>query len=295
VRKGSKGCAYFFKKQGYVRYDIGSDLVDVGPAPISQFWTRLPAEFHSDIDAAVNWGNGKAYFFKGKRYVRYNVATDHVDVGPAQISEFWKHLPAEFHSKIGAAINWTFAVDLADLLRSAGLVVNEVGDWRRRVRPGVFQPVGIMIHHTGGRNDRQVVVDGRPDLRGPLANLYIDRAGVVHVVSGGLSNHAGSGAQQVLDDVIRDVAPTGTARQRGLRDTAAGNGVFYGFENENRGDGRDDWPEVQLDAMARAAAAICLRHCWHVNRVISHAEWTSRKVDPRGIDMNDFRARVERV
>jgi hypothetical protein len=49
--------AYFFKGAGYVRYNIDTDLVDVGPAPIAQFWTHLPEEFQSDLDAVVNWGD----------------------------------------------------------------------------------------------------------------------------------------------------------------------------------------------------------------------------------------------
>src|SRR5688572_17767251 len=98
------GCAYFFKGAGYLRYNILTDHVDVGPAPVARFWTRLPAEFHRDLDAVVNWGDGHAYFFKGAGYVRYNIATDHVDVGPAPIARFWTRLPAEFHRDLDAVV-----------------------------------------------------------------------------------------------------------------------------------------------------------------------------------------------
>ena len=47
--------AYFFKGAGYLRYNIDTDLVDVGPVEISRFWTHLPEEFQSDLDAVVNW------------------------------------------------------------------------------------------------------------------------------------------------------------------------------------------------------------------------------------------------
>ena len=61
-----------------------------------------------------------------------------------------------------------------------------------------------------------------------------------------------------------------------------GNGLFYGFENENRGDGVDPYPEVRLDAMAMAAAALCRPALLGTNRVIAHKEWTRNKpVDPR--------------
>ncbi|MFI0967915.1 hemopexin repeat-containing protein, partial [Streptomyces sp. NPDC021080] len=81
--------AYFFKADRYVRYNIDDDTVDVGPVEIAKFWTALPAEFQEDLDAAVNWGDGHAYFFKADRYVRYNIDDDTVDVGPVEIAKFW--------------------------------------------------------------------------------------------------------------------------------------------------------------------------------------------------------------
>ncbi|MFG3118938.1 phage tail tip lysozyme [Streptomyces sp. NPDC048197] len=100
------GHAYFFKDDRYLRYDIGSDSVDVGPTEISRFWPALPAEFQSDLDATINWGDGHAYFFKGDRYLRYNIKSDSVDVGPTEVSRFWPALPAEFQSKLDTIINW---------------------------------------------------------------------------------------------------------------------------------------------------------------------------------------------
>ncbi len=99
--------AYFFKSNRYLRYNIDTDLVDVGPIEISTYWTNLPAEFQSDLDAVVNWGDGHAYFFKSNRYVRYNIDTDLVDVGPIEISTYWTNLPAEFQSNLGDVINWS--------------------------------------------------------------------------------------------------------------------------------------------------------------------------------------------
>jgi hypothetical protein len=289
------GKVYFFKGAGYVRYNIATDMVDVGPVAISKFW-NFPTGFQSNIDAAVNWGDGKVYFFKESGYVRYNIATEMVDVGPVAISKFW-NLPAAFQSNMNAAVNWTFPCNLAELMRAAGLQVNEVGDWRKRRRPGTFTPVGIIMHHTGGSGPGTLpdVVKGDANLPGPKANFYVSRAGVISIVSGGRANHAGKGARQVLDEVSRGIVPAGTAHQRRLTDGPVGNGFFYGFENENQGDGIQPWPEVQLDTMARAAAALCKRHGWSENRVISHAEWTARKFDPRGINMNEFRARVARL
>ena len=74
----------------------------------------------------------------------------------------------------------------------------------------------------------------------------------------------------------------------------SGNPFFYGFENENKREPPPPqlWPDVRLDSMARAAAALCQAHGWNENRVIGHKEWTKRKSDPEGFKMADFRVRV---
>ena len=71
-----------------------------------------------------------------------------------------------------------------------------------------------------------------------------------------------------------------------------GNSRFYGFECENLGDGRDPWPEVQLDAVVRATAAVCRQHGWNERSVVGHLEWQPGKVDPRGYTMAWLRERV---
>jgi len=49
---------------------------------------------------------GKAYLFKGSRYVRYDWATDKTDPGyPRSIAAMWPGLPAGFTSDIQAAMN----------------------------------------------------------------------------------------------------------------------------------------------------------------------------------------------
>ena len=96
------GKAYFFSGPNYIRWDIASDMVDVGPAPISRFWKNFP--FAQGVDAAVNWGDGKAYFFRGANYIRWDIASDMVDVGPAPIAKFWKSFP--FAQGVDAAVNW---------------------------------------------------------------------------------------------------------------------------------------------------------------------------------------------
>jgi N-acetylmuramoyl-L-alanine amidase-like protein len=204
-----------------------------------------------------------------------------VTMGDARVRALVPHVTAR-----GPLVDW------AGLMRSVGLRVNETEGWRTRAsqgQGGFFKPIGVMMHHTVSLG-AAALTDIRTNIK---ANFFVDRSGVIHIVAGGRANHAGFGAQRVLDDVARGVAPSGTAAARGLVDRPSGNGHFYGFENENKGDGVQVWPDVQLDTMARAAAALCRRHGWTSQRVIGHAEWTRRKVDPRGVDMNTFRARVQ--
>ena len=61
---------------------------------------------------------------------------------------------------------------------------------------------------------------------------------------------------------------------------------------ENLGDGDDPWPAAQLEAIERAAAAICRHHGWNERSVIGHLEWQPGKVDPRGFTMASMRERI---
>jgi hypothetical protein len=60
--------------------------------------------FSAGIDAVVLWNNGKAYFFRGSEYIRYDVAADRADEGyPRPIAENW---PGVFAEDIDAAVLW---------------------------------------------------------------------------------------------------------------------------------------------------------------------------------------------
>ncbi|MFF3211843.1 N-acetylmuramoyl-L-alanine amidase [Streptomyces sp. NPDC002886] len=179
-------------------------------------------------------------------------------------------------------------------LRGEGLTVVEVGGWRthNRDHKGPWGPVhGVMLHHTvthGTAYTVQLCRDGRPDLPGPLCHGVITKDGRVHLVGRGRANHAGAGDSGVLAAVI--------AEKRLPPDQHAdtdGNRHFYGFECENLGDGEDPWPAAQLDAMARASAALCRAHGWTARSVIGHLEWRPGKIDPKGFTMASMRSRVE--
>jgi peptidyl-Lys metalloendopeptidase len=104
------GKVYFFRGNDYARYDWAADRADPGyPKNIAQNWHNLPAGFTGGFDAAVNGRGpfaGKAYFFKGGRYLRYDWAADRADPGyPADIAANWHNLPAGFTDNFQAMLN----------------------------------------------------------------------------------------------------------------------------------------------------------------------------------------------
>ncbi|MFE4647759.1 peptidoglycan-binding protein [Streptomyces sp. NPDC056707] len=181
-----------------------------------------------------------------------------------------------------------------DALVAEGLTVVQVGDWRTHNRngKGPWGPVhGVMIHHTVTRGTAAtvgIVHDGYSDLPGPLCHGMIAKDGRVHLVGYGRTNHAGLGDDDVLQAVIAE-----KATPEDNEANTDGNRHFYGFECENLGDGKDPWPDVQLEAIEKAAAAICRHHDWGSRSVIGHKEWQPGKVDPRGFEMDAMRERID--
>jgi hypothetical protein len=179
-------------------------------------------------------------------------------------------------------------------LKKEGLRVVEVGSWRthNRNHKGPWGPVhGVVIHHTvtsGSARTVEICRTGYSTLPGPLCHGVITKDGVVHLVGHGRTNHAGMGDGDVLRAVIAEAATLPADNEA----NTDGNRHFYGFECENLGDGRDPWPAAQLDAIERAAAALCRHHGWKAESVIGHLEWQPGKVDPRGFTMASMRARI---
>ncbi|MTE19152.1 N-acetylmuramoyl-L-alanine amidase [Streptomyces sp. TRM43335] len=186
------------------------------------------------------------------------------------------------------------ASTLVAALKKEGLRVVEVGDWRthNRNHKGAWGPVhGVMIHHTvtsGSARTVEICRTGYSSLPGPLCHGVITKDGRVHLVGHGRANHAGLGD----DDVLRAVIAERSSLPPDNETNTDGNRHFYGFECENLGDGRDPWPAAQLDAIERAAAALCRHHGWKAESVIGHLEWQPGKVDPRGFSMNGMRSRI---
>ncbi|WP_406264331.1 peptidoglycan-binding protein [Streptomyces sp. NBC_00191] len=186
------------------------------------------------------------------------------------------------------------ASQLVKVLRDEGLQVVEERSWRthNRNHKGPWGPMhGVMIHHTvteGTQNSVDICYDGYSSLPGPLCHGVIAKDGTVHLVGNGRANHAGLGDDDVLRAVINE-----TALPSDNEANTDGNRYFYGFECVNLGTGSDPWPAVQLEAIEKAAAAICRAHGWTYRSVIGHKEWQPGKVDPRGFTMDSMRARIK--
>ncbi|HJQ32728.1 MAG TPA: N-acetylmuramoyl-L-alanine amidase [Pyrinomonadaceae bacterium] len=170
---------------------------------------------------------------------------------------------------------------LPDVLKIAGLKISEVDGWRDRGRGDVGRIFGVVCHHTAGpRNGNMpslnVLIKGRSDLPGPLAQLGLGRDGTYYIIAAGRANHAGRGVWRGVEN---------------------GNSNFIGIEAENAGV-NDPWPDIQLDAYHRGVAAILKRVGQSSDFCAGHKEYAlphGRKDDPHPIDMNQFRTSVASI
>lgn len=164
---------------------------------------------------------------------------------------------------------------LPQVLRSAGLKVAEQPGWTDRGRGDMGQVRGVICHHTGTKSQDnmptlRILMEGRSDLPGPLAQLGLGRDGTYYVVAAGRANHAGAG------------------QWKGI----SGNSQFIGIEAENSGETDDVWPDVQMDAYRRGTAAMLARIGAAAEMCCGHREYApGRKPDPL-FDMDEFRAKV---
>lgn len=189
--------------------------------------------------------------------------------------------------------------DIVAALVGYGLTVVEHPGWRHRGTAHPFDPFAQLYHHdalTEKVTDARalaIMVEGRPDLTGPLCNGWIDSDARVVLVAYGNANHAGRGEADVLALLKAGQPPLGDARQDPDKDGPVGNPHLWGWECRNAGDGRDVWE--QLAAMETAGAALAEVCGWSPMAIAAHREWTARKPDPAGIDMHRFRADVARI
>jgi peptidoglycan hydrolase-like protein with peptidoglycan-binding domain len=172
------------------------------------------------------------------------------------------------------ALTW-----LPEVLERAGLKVATCPGWENRGRGEMGLVRGVMCHHTaGGRHGNMpsldLLIKGRADLAGPLAQLGLGRDGTFYVIAAGRCNHAGAGS---------------------WKGVTTGNTSFIGIEAENTGRDNDfPWPDVQVRAYQCGVAAILAHLKLDVGCCAGHREYAlpaGRKPDPN-FSMQDFRAGV---
>jgi hypothetical protein len=134
------GKAYFFKADSYVKVDIATSEVEGGTSSlIVDKWAGMEeAGFGEGIDAAINYGDGTVYFFKGESYVPYSIEKDAVDGTVGSITGWG--LPEGFGTDLDAVFNWGAATlyfvkgdryAIYDIeAASAGSASSLAGDWR---------------------------------------------------------------------------------------------------------------------------------------------------------------------
>ncbi len=173
------------------------------------------------------------------------------------------------------------ASQLLTKLQDAGLHVVEEPKWRTRGFKWAVggKPEGLMEHHTGPPEPYPIKKLYGPPFYWIKANMATHPDGTVYLIAYGACNYSsGYGMKSVLvDNVRKSIAPTHNATKRGLK---GGNRHFWNIENSHPGDG-SPMPPVQLDAIVLATQIVLDHFDLDVEQVISHASWTSRKVDPR--------------
>jgi hypothetical protein len=204
--------AYFFEGSRYLRYNILSDAVDVGPAEIATFWPALPPEFQRDLDATVNWGDGHAYFFKGSRYLRYNILSDAVDVGPTEIATFWPALPPEFQRDIQAIVNWSHTIHWENVSRDDRIlyVIERLIDQYGYPLNGAAGLVGNLVTESSVIPSR---IEGSAEAT-PMRSKNFAGQMVAHTPADVMNRNATSGVGPALPGIGLAQWTTGSRRSR---------------------------------------------------------------------------------
>ncbi len=172
------------------------------------------------------------------------------------------------------------AATLRLALLNAGLHVVEEPGWRKRGNMWNInaKPEGIMMHHTAPPNPYPIKKLYGPPVYRTKCNMATHEDGTLYLVAYKACNYSsGYGMRSVLRENVRpSIAPTHNARKRGL---ISGNRHYWNYENSHPGDG-SPIPQVQLDTIIESTRIVLDHFGLNANQVISHAEHTSRKIDP---------------
>lgn len=169
---------------------------------------------------------------------------------------------------------------LPDYLRKWGLEVETVPGWERRGKEFSSRPKVVIGHHTATPASRRgdlpslkILRDGRSDLPGPLCQVAGGRSGRVYVIAAGKANHGGPGDWKSVKS----------------------SSLTVGIEMEHPGDG-SSWNPHQLRSFDLISVALLDMLGQKSDMYCGHREWANppgRKPDPRGVDLNLQRARLQ--
>ena len=136
------GKTYFFRGGSYVSYDWKTGRAGL-PKSLATWGRDKPFPFPSGIDAALAGAGpheGKAYFFKGSKYARYDWKEDRIDLVDQNIAA-WK-LGEKFAADIGACVSATegaLSTPIAYFFKGSEYVKY---DWKEgRAREGYPLPI----------------------------------------------------------------------------------------------------------------------------------------------------------
>ena len=102
----------------------------------------------------------------------------------------------------------------------------------------------------------------------PIGAILLERDGRVTIGAAGATNCQGKGGPYTTS---RGTIPLDKGNAYGIAIEAANNGVG------------ETWPQAQTDAYVTLVAALCAAYGLDPDRdVVSHFEWTDRKIDPAG-------------
>lgn len=176
----------------------------------------------------------------------------------------------------------TKQTQLLEATEAAGLNVEQWEDWP--IKGGAWaenKPVGIMVHHTAPPVPFPVDNLAGSDQGRIKCNLNVKQDGTVWLVAYGAPNYSsGKGSGVVLEECKAGHPPIADASIRGLKDDTNGNPYFWGIEVDHEGDGSSQTPEA-LEALAKATHAVADHFGLGWQNIVSHAEWTGRKSDPK--------------
>ncbi len=164
--------------------------------------------------------------------------------------------------------------------------------WRGPLLIPRLKPEGVMQHHTAPPNPFPIAslyADGRVK-----CNMATHEDGTLYLVAYKACNYSsGPGSKVVLKQNVRkENPPTANARARNLFDDYGGNRHFWNYENSHPGDG-SNLPLVQFMTIVVSNVVVNRHFGLNYGRIISHAEHTRRKVDPRWNGSN--RTAIEQI